>query len=309
MDKRPLKPMGCPRGNKMKQRVRQVRDGLDNDAIPKPLSSTTLPPMIPRFIYLDTAALSNFVADIENGLLTESMRRSQRTGTRSGELSVRVAKGGGEAVTEEEQSASYADTDAARFRRLLAAASNDPEGLGWIEVLDPDADLAGVGIGAFVAWECEIFVPDVVAALARSGEVLPALGLLQNLMPTAQALGLATPVGVPNVDQLGAAAKFINGLDAKLVVVGEDDDTSWRIAGDIDADFLQGSLEGRVRVIGKVNRVLKPGKFKPFLTFPGMNIMGREAKRKAEARGPKPGEEDQFLSGPAVMLDLLAIYR
>jgi hypothetical protein len=62
-------------------------------------------------------------------------------------------------------------------------------------------------------------------------------------------------------------------------------------------------------VVGKVSRVLKEGQLRPFTTFPGMNLGSREQRRKLERQRPKEGEEDQYLIGPALMLDILAIYR
>jgi hypothetical protein len=264
--------------------------------------------MVARFIYLDTVALGQYVAALEGGLLTESTRRSRRSGTGGGGVDAKVVRATGERTSEEEESRRVTDTDAARFARLLAAASDDPEAVDWIEVLDPEADLHNIGIGAMVAWECDISVPDVVQAMARSGEALPAIGMMQRLMPSAQALGLDT-AGVPNASELEAVSSFISGLDAQLLVVGEDEDTEWQVAGRILDENLHGELDGRARVVGKVEKVIPPGRWQPYLAFPGMKVIGREARRKMEREGPAAGEEDKYLPGPALMLDILAIYR
>ena len=55
--------------------------------------------------------------------------------------------------------------------------------------------------------------------------------------------------------------------------------------------------------------VWQAGQWKPLLSLPGMNVLPREQRRKMEREGPESGQEASWLEGPAVMLDLLAIYR
>jgi hypothetical protein len=275
---------------------------------PREPSSTYRRAVLARFVYLDTVALGQYLAALEGGLLSESTRRSRRSGTGSGGVDAKVVQARGERTSEQEESQTVADTDSARFARLLKAAGDDPEALGWIEVLDPEEDFQDVGIGAMVAWECDIFIPDIVQAMARSGEALPAISMLQRLAPAAEALGLDTG-DVPDVKQMEAASSFISGLGAQLVAVGEDEDTEWRVAGRVLDEHLHGDIDGRARVVGKVEKIIRPGRWQPYLTFPGMKVIGREARRKMERQGPGSREEDQYLPGPALMLDILAIYR
>ena len=42
------------------------------------------------------------------------------------------------------------------------SAEESPEVLGWIEILQPDEDFEGIGIGIMVSWECDLFIPNVV---------------------------------------------------------------------------------------------------------------------------------------------------
>ena len=218
--------------------------------------------MLARFIYLDTVALGQYLAALEGGLLSESTRRSRRSGTGGGGVDAKVIQARGERTSEEEESRTVADTDSARFARLLQAAADDPEAVGWIDVLDPGADLQNVGIGAIVAWECDIYIPDVVQALARSGEALPAIAMMQRLAPAAEALGLDT-AGVPAAKEMEAVSSFISGLSAQLVAVGEDEETEWRVAGRLIEEHLHGEVDGRARVVGKVVKVIRPGRWQP----------------------------------------------
>ncbi|MPZ91867.1 MAG: hypothetical protein GEU68_09605 [Actinobacteria bacterium] len=126
--------------------------------------------MLRRFIYLDKSALSQYVTALEGGLVTESTRRSLRSGAGKGGVDAKLVHASGERAKEEEESQTFSDTDEARFERLLRAAAAEPEVLAWVEVLDPGTDFDNIGIGAMVSWECDLYVPEVVQTLATSGD-------------------------------------------------------------------------------------------------------------------------------------------
>jgi hypothetical protein len=114
---------------------------------------------------------------------------------------------------------------------------------------------------------------------------------------------------LPDEEEMSATSGFLNSMDSAIIVTGEDDDTEWRISGELVDDFLYGEVEGTARVVGKVSKVVKRGRWKPYLAFPGMNLLSREERRKKEHEAPPPGKEAEYLPGPALMLDILAIYR
>lgn len=264
--------------------------------------------MLRRFIYLDRSALDQYVTALEGGRTTESTTRLMSTGTGAGGLDAKLVNASGKVSREEEESRTLADTNEARFDRLLGAAVDEPESLGWVEVTQPDTDFDGIGLGAMLAWECDLYIPEIVQTLARSGEALGAIGMMQDLLPMARRLGLDTE-GLPDEEEMGAVSGFISGMDASLLVVGEDDETDWRVAGQLNEESLHGDVEGRARIVGKVSRIVPLGRWKPYLTFPGMNLLPREERRRMERQAPAPGKENEYLSGPALMLDILAIYR
>jgi hypothetical protein len=109
--------------------------------------------------------------------------------------------------------------------------------------------------------------------------------------------------------RLRAVSGFISGMNANLLVVGEDEETDWRVAAQLTDEFLHGDIEGRARIVGKVSEILPSGRWKPYLTFSGMNLVPREERRKMERQAPAAGKESEYLSGPALMLDILATYR
>lgn len=265
--------------------------------------------MLRNFVYLNSQSLSQYIAALENGLTTEATTRLVNRGGGKGGVNAQVVNGSLERSHENEETRKYADTQEAQFERLLKAAHNDAEALAWVEVTQPDFDFKDIGVGAMVAWECEIYVPEVVRMMAASGEMVGAIDMFRNLLPAAQALGLKTDKPLPDATTLDATSTFLKNVNVKTLVVGEDDTSDWKVAGQIDQEFVHGDLEGPVRLVGKVTKVVSEGHWKPFLSFPGMGVGSREQRRKLERRAPEPGKEDQFLQGPAIMLDILAIYR
>lgn len=264
--------------------------------------------MLTHFIYLDEAALDQYVSALEGGLVTGTTKRVAVVGAVEGGADVKILSGKGSRSTENEDSRTIEDTRASRFARLLKAAEEQSDALGWVEVLQPDADLDQIGIGAMVSWECDIYVPDMIRMLSQAGGAIGALRSFEALLPSASALGLDTS-GVPEAPQLRAMAGFLEGMQVKTLIVGEDDGTEWRIAGNLHGAVAHDQIDGRAWVVGKVTRVLGEGQWKPYATFPGMDLIPRAQRRAMERQAPAPGKEEEYLRGPALMLDILAIYR
>lgn len=264
--------------------------------------------MLRRFLYLDRTALRQYSSMIDGGLASSSTV----TQTRGGEDAVRVdAKlvGGQKGWSREDQESKVVeDTDEARFDRLMSAAALDAERLGWIDVLDPDADLDRVGVGAVISWECDVWIPPASEMLSSTGEAAQALRMMRSLAPSASALGMAIP-GLPDDSQLEAMQRFVEGAEGKAVLVGEADESTWKFVAPLDPSFRDGDLDGYARVVGKVSKVVPEGRWQPLLTLPGMNLMPRAERRALQSKAPEPGQEDQYVAGPLVVLDLLAVFR
>ncbi len=120
---------GAARGAKRPQGALDLREDFLHASTFVGAQRRTVGFVLARFIYLDTVALGQYLAALEGGLLSESTRRSRRSGTGGGGVDAKVVQARGERTSEEE-SRTVADTDAARFARLLEAADDDPEALG-----------------------------------------------------------------------------------------------------------------------------------------------------------------------------------
>lgn len=264
--------------------------------------------MLRRFVYLDHISLNQYVTALEGGLTKESTTRSLRGSVGKGGIDVKLADASLERSREDEEARTYSDTPEAQFDRLLKAAAKDSEALAWLDVAQPDVDFVDIGVGAMVSWECELYVPHIIQTMAGSGGARDAIDKMQSLLPAAKRLGLDTR-GLPGLEEMQAASTFLGQMDSKLLVVGEDDESDWRVAGRVKDEFFHGDLEGVGRIVGKVSKILSKGHSRPFLTFPGMDLVPREQRRRMERQAPPPGKEEEYLTGPSLMLDILAIYR
>lgn len=268
--------------------------------------------MLIQPIYLDTESLARYSAALEGGLRSGAVTTNEGGHNLGGQLGPDFAKVNASKSKSASTTIQVDDHDMARLSRLLRAAETDGEGLGWQEVVQADVDLQDAGIGAMIQWQCDVYVPDTIKQMQQKGGFGDALDAMEALLPAAKALGLDT-TGLPPEKEVGAMHRFLKGLNVPPVVVGEDLDgeAEWKIAGPLKTEFLSDAdaLDGAAIVIGKVTKIVRSGRWHPLLTLPGMNLMGREERRKQERTPPKSGEEDNFLKGPALLLDVLAIYR
>jgi hypothetical protein len=264
--------------------------------------------MLRRFLYLDAPTLADYVSALEGGSRESLETKSVAGKSSEGALDVKVARGNLGRTQQAEERLSLSDTPQARFERLTRLAEANPEEAGWITVLEPDDNLAQAGIGAIIDFECEIYIPQIIKAFSPQDGISQALEVMDELLPAARALGLDVS-GIPQKKERTAVKKFADVIGGKLLVVGEFDDSDWHIAGQLDASYVNGDLEGRVRVTGKIANRWGTGTWKPLLALPGSSLLPRHERRALEKQKPQADDENNYLEGPAVMLDILAIYR
>jgi hypothetical protein len=264
--------------------------------------------MLKRFLYLDTVALSGYLSAIEGGIAVDRMTRDLRKTSGQGGVDAKVITARGERGSEIEESRSYADSDSARFDRLLAAADADQEGLGWIEANDPDTEFPLAGVGAMVSWECEFSVHPLTEAFSKHGEFSTMLDMAGQLESVADALGLDM-AGMPEKRDRETMKNLIRGIDSPRVFLGESDETDWKLICPAKEVYLEEMIEGPARIVGKVVKSLKAGEWKPVVTLPGMNLLSREERRKRDRTPPEAGHEGEYIQGPALIVEVLAIYR
>lgn len=263
--------------------------------------------MLKNFLYLNESALGDYLSALEGGARTSIKDRDQRSGVSHGSATLDSAVEG-RYTRENEKTVRLADTPPSQFERLMSLVAADPALSGWAAVQDPDTEIPSLPVGALIDVECDIQVPSMIKALAPKSGTLATVKALSEIGST---IG-----SIPNLQiDAGKLAMFEtlgNLMGGDLVVVGETGSDEWTVAGRLRDDHLRVSadeLDGSVHVVGKVSRKLTGGDHKPLLALPGLNMLPRAQRREIEAKGPSGPADDSWLKGPALMIEILAIYR
>lgn len=266
--------------------------------------------MLIRPHYLDRSTLATYIATVEGGLRESATSKATDSRGFGGSIGWTGAGVQGSKNSGSEDTLSVQDHDASRLKRLIDAGRQHPEELGWVSVSQPDVDFRDAGMGATIEWECDTYIPEAVAAMGNHGGLGDAIDGLQALMPLADALGLDMS-GLPETGQMETMAASLKQLDLSPVVVGEDSDTEWRLVGSLSKEWIsdEATFDDRARVVGKVKKRVERDRWYPLASLPGMNLVGREERRRMEREGPQGSDEEElFIQGPLLVVDYLAIF-
>ncbi|WP_337110151.1 DUF6414 family protein [Prescottella equi] len=256
-----------------------------------------------RFLYLDESAVDGYLSALEDGLRDSVQRDATKNSTIGGSLGVSNIKLDAERGKGTTYSEVARDTPHSKYERLSRLAGSAG---AWTEILEDDS-LDQYSTGEIVELEADLYVPEVVRMLQSDHE----MGQLFDAMDKLSKLGgVMTLDGMPPQEERDAMRAAISALPTSLMVVGELAESEWAIAGKLNRDYLHDAdLDGTARIVGKIAKKLPEGTYKPILALPGMSLMPREQRRAMERKKPEPGDEGKYLSGPAVLLDIIAIYR
>ncbi|WP_279107430.1 DUF6414 family protein [Gordonia paraffinivorans] len=262
-----------------------------------------MPISLRNFLYLDEAAVVNYLSVLEDGNRETVQREQSRAGNVGGAVGVSSARLEANRGREYKETEEAVDTIEAKYNRLVGLITDHPD--LWNRVLQPSM-LEEANAGEIVEVDADVYIPDVVKVLQRSSE----LGSMFDLM---DALGELSGTGIqdmPSKRERDVMRSVMEQMPAELVVVAEVDD-EWKVAGNLKQKYVRDpDLEGEVTIVGKVRRYWGPDEWKLVLALPGMtSLMPRDQRRKLEREGPREGEGDQFVKGPGLTLDVLAIYR
>jgi hypothetical protein len=253
--------------------------------------------------------LNGYLSALEDGLRNAAERRTSQTATVGGKAGIGGIGAEGERASDRETSQSYDDTSEARFERFMTLCVQNPGKSGWLDVINSDDDLPAAAPGAILEFDCEAYVPPMIKSLSSSGGIGDAMAMMKTLGPLMNSLGSGS-LQLPPDDQMQAVSAVSAMMGDDLVVVGERDDTDWQVAGRlISKNIRDAELDGVARIVGKVSSRILTGEYKSLLALPGMNLMTREQRRAQAKTGPNQGDEANWVSGPALMLDILAVYR
>jgi hypothetical protein len=201
----------------------------------------------------------------------------------------------------------------AQFQRLLAAAYQSPEELDWIEVMDPESDFGGAQVGEVIAWECDADISSFSRGAARGGGGARAMQIMGLFVQGGMAgfkLGGETidPQQAAKLKAMtDAARELLDGMNINRVVVGRDSGTEWCVFGQLYSDHLQVDdiADERAIIVGKIKGIVRRGERRKLVNTDAMRFMQTLNSTILTA----PTAPDNEIDGPALELDILAIYR
>ncbi|MGO2053163.1 DUF6414 family protein [Glutamicibacter sp. AOP38-B1-38] len=267
--------------------------------------------MLKRFLYLDETALDQYLSAYEGGRTVEHVVRQKDGKATQGRAGIKQLGVEHERNSGNEVSLTLSDTAESKFERLVQIVEDQNDVSTWLEVMDPTSDFTQVAVGAMVSWECDVYIPEISNVLSSGGELAAAISTIEAIRPLAESFNFDFG-GIPGQKELSGVQSIVNSMGSNLIIVGDDSETDWKVSGKIKSDCIHADVDDfddRAIIVGKISKILGEGQFKPYVSFPGMNLVSREKRRAMERTKPQEGQESQYLSGPAATLDILAIYR
>lgn len=268
--------------------------------------------MLYNFAYLNQDLLDSYISALEGGLRESELTKSTGSKGLGGSVGFSTTSVKADNSSALENTVTVSDHTASRFHRLLKHADSREEELNWHEILEPNSDFSErqMRLGEILSWECDVYMPEIVALTLEGSQMNRMVNSLGSLIPMMQKMGVDTP-DQELAGKLEVVGEFTSMLKNPPVVVGDDEDTTdYKIIGKLDPKFIQNdlsSLDDRFRVIGKFQKRISTGNWYPLLSIPGQ---GRAQRRKAGNNAPKnEQEEGNFVKGPAVVVDVLAIFQ
>lgn len=272
--------------------------------------------MLIRFVYLDKPTLEGFAAQIDGGLIAETKVNLVKRRTKSGEINLKFIGGKAEGGGADDQEWTMSYPPEAQFQRLLAVANDDPDTIAWIDVVDPNTDFASAQVGETIAWECDVDIDQGSRLAARGGGGVQMVGIMELLASAGQ---VGIKVGDGNFDaqkagQVKAQAEVVrqrlDSLNLSRIAVGRDySSTNWSIYGPLYSDHLrvEDVDNERLIVVGKIKRIVPYGQTRKLVNNEAMQMMKGLSKPSGPTDTSNPLNNE--IAGPALELDIIAIYR
>ncbi|MDQ6949799.1 MAG: hypothetical protein M3256_27010 [Actinomycetota bacterium] len=265
--------------------------------------------MLRRFLYLNEQAVDSYLGVVEGGLSDDATRRRSQHGGRGGEAGLGFgpasAKLSGQREHTEEDERVVRETPEQRFDRMLKAVEAKPDEYDYEEVLDLADAFDRLGIGTLITVECDVEIPSVVRVLSQPEQLGQFLDMIETLRPLAGLLGKDASE-LPTPQQTEVVRQVSRVIRSDVIVVGEVDDDAPKVAGKLEERYIRELPDGAARVVGKIAKRWGPDDFYALMALPGASLLSRSQRRNQ----PEPSSDDtNVLRGPALTLDIVAIYR
>ncbi|MFF7845356.1 hypothetical protein ACFZC6_42440 [Streptomyces ossamyceticus] len=257
-------------------------------------------PSLPRFLYLDDKGLGEYLSVVEEGLSDESKKKRTSNGfdsTTLGDLA------GSDSTSEEERV--VRETASQRFIRLVSALDAASTRWRYYDIEDLGEEFDKINVADLVQVQCEVEIPPFVRMFSQPDQLDDMVNMLEAFRAMAPILGENTE-GLPGKKMTKAFRDFGKAMKSDVVIVGDQEEGGPQVTGKLNKDYIRDAIEGEVFIVGKVSKRLKDGETHSLLAIPGASLLSRQQRRQA-ARQEQTDETT--LVGPALTLDILAIYR
>lgn len=257
--------------------------------------------MLRNFLYLDEKQLGQYISQVEDGLRRASSRSASLDREKKLAIEAKIANFGIGRTATDAESQDYDDDGPARFERLLSLVEGDSEQFGWFDLEEEPERRSSLRTGHIVEFAAEVYPADVSQLSASSG--------ILGMLPFVKAIGRLTgkPTGFEQFEDgtLDAVAEFGAAMRGTTILLGDLEDDSRFVT-----QLPEGTeADGVARVVGKVVSSWGADAWKPLPGIPVYSQLPREQRRELERKGPPPGSEMMWLQGPAMHLNVLAIYQ
>ncbi|MER5842160.1 hypothetical protein ABT099_17990 [Streptomyces prasinus] len=197
------------------------------------------------------------------------------------------------------------ETASQRFIRLVAALDAASARWSYRDVTDLGEEFGEIKVADLVQVQCEVEIPPFVRMFSQPDQLEDMVNMLDAFREMAPMMG-GNLEGMPGKKETKAIRDFGKAMKSDVVVVGDQEDGEPQVTGKLNKDYIRDVIEGEVFILGKVAKKLKDGETHSLLAIPGASLMSRQQRRQA-ARQEQADENT--LVGPALTLDILAIYR
>ncbi|MGX1031248.1 DUF6414 family protein [Streptomyces sp. SAI-097] len=259
-------------------------------------------PSLPRFLYLDEKGLDEYLSVVEQGLSDEAKTRRLSSGGQVASAGLgQLAEG--ESTSEEERV--VRETASQRFIRLVTALDVASAQWRYRDIEDLGEEFESVNVADIVQVQCEVEIPPFIRMLSQPDQLDDMVNMIEAFRAMAPMLGQDLE-GLPGKKETKAFSDFGKAMKSDVVIVGDQEDGGPQITGKLNKDYVRDAIEGEVFILGKVAKRLKHGETHSLLAIPGASLMSRKQRREAARQEQS---DDTTLVGPALTLDILAIYR
>jgi hypothetical protein len=269
--------------------------------------------MLKNFLYLDEEMLSGFLSSLEGGVMGTREEKSKTGGATSLAVDAKIAKASKQKTLADESSIQWSDNSHSKFERFESLAQDNPAKSLWIDVYSEE-DMAGARHGSIINVNCELFIPQYAKVLAKNGGVGKIFEMLDEMESSGvplEAMGLKAE-NMPTKAQRGMAGALSNLMGSNIAVIGDDFAGDWKIAASLKEQFIKNGmddLEDEIRLVGQVKKIWRKGHSEQLVAMQGMSLMNRDDRRKAKKSGSSTAGFGETVEGPAVRVNVIAIYN